>query len=94
MRRKRIIQDILAILIILTLSACSAIKTTTETTNKTRVQTDAYIRMFDGTVLFLEDVETISGGGYSTTYRRVRTKDGINYYVALENLILIEYEVN
>lgn len=90
MRKKRIIQDILAILIILTLSACSAI----ETTNKPRVQTDAYIRMFDGTVLFLEDVETISGGGYSTTYRRVRTKDGINYYVALENLILIEYEVN
>jgi uncharacterized lipoprotein len=85
LRKKRIIQDILAILIILTLSACSAI----ETTDKPQVQTDAYIRMFDGTVLFLEDVETIS----FTNHMLVRTKDGTTYYVAMANLMLIEYEV-
>lgn len=90
MRRQRIIQDILAIFVILTLTACSV----TEATDKPKKQTDAYIRMFDGTVLFLEDVETISGGGYSTTYKWIRTKDGVDYYVALENLILVEYEVN
>ena len=77
----------------LILTSCAA---NDEDTPKKKVQTDAYIRMFDGTVLFFEDVETTSnGGGYSSsTCRWIKTQDGTCYYVANENLILVEHEAN
>lgn len=89
----------LLVVICLLLASCGKSEDiyTDSETESTRIRYDVYVRMFNGEVLFFEDVTMPSmwtAPAAGAPYYWFTTKEGIAYRTSWENMILLSYEVD